>query len=116
LMCDVYLHPSRSDNSPNSLCEAMLLGVPCIASTAGGIPSLATDNVDALLVPPGDAYSLAGAVKSLFSDSSTASRLSEAARQRARVRHDPAVVRDELIQAYTSVVESQRAETVGARK
>lgn len=38
--CDIYVHPAYIDNSPNSLCEAMIMGVPCIASYVGGIPSL----------------------------------------------------------------------------
>jgi glycosyltransferase involved in cell wall biosynthesis len=104
--CDAYLHPSRGDNSPNGLCEAMMLGVPCVASTAGGIPSLATDGVDALLVPPGDPYSLAGAVKILLADRLLASRLSEAARQRAATRHDPTVVRAELVRTYQQIAGS----------
>jgi glycosyltransferase involved in cell wall biosynthesis len=104
LAADVYLHPSRADNSPNALCEAMMLGVPCVASTAGGIPSLATDGQDALLVPPGDAYSLAGAVRTLLADGRLAARLSETARDRATARHDPETVREQLLAAYASTL------------
>ena len=99
---DVFMLPSRADNSPNTLCEAMMLGVPCVASTAGGIPSLATDGEDALLVPPGDAYSLAGAVSSVLADPELATRLSKAAHERACARHDPATVTQQLLEAYAA--------------
>jgi glycosyltransferase involved in cell wall biosynthesis len=108
LAADVFLLPSRADNSPNVLCEAMALGVPCIASSAGGIPSLATDGQDALLVPPGDAYSLAGAVLRMLSDRQLAMGLSGAAQLRARARHDPETVRNQLLAAYERVVVDAR--------
>ena len=40
LKCNVFVCPSSVENSPNSLCEAQILGVPCIASYVGGIPDL----------------------------------------------------------------------------
>ena len=40
LKANVYVLPSAIENSPNSLCEAQILGVPAIASYAGGIPDL----------------------------------------------------------------------------
>ena len=36
----MFLLPSSCENSPNSLGEAMLLGMPCVASNAGGIPDM----------------------------------------------------------------------------
>jgi glycosyltransferase involved in cell wall biosynthesis len=120
LSADIYLHPSRVDNSPNSLCEAMSLGVPCIASTAGGIPSLATDGWDALLVPPGDAYSLAGAVRSMLGDRQAMAGISHAARERALQRHSHDAVRGQLLAAYERVVADaalgRRAEAVIGRE
>ncbi len=40
LNCNVFICPSSIENSPNSLGEAQLLGTPCIASYAGGIPTM----------------------------------------------------------------------------
>lgn len=40
LAANVFLCPSSIENSPNSLAEAQLLGVPCIASYVGGIPDM----------------------------------------------------------------------------
>ncbi len=43
LLSNVFVCPSSIENSPNSLGEAMLLGVPCVASYVGGIPDLIFD-------------------------------------------------------------------------
>ena len=40
LKCNVFICPSSIENSPNSLGEAQILGVPCIASYVGGIPDM----------------------------------------------------------------------------
>src|SRR5665213_1666847 len=41
-LASLYLMPSHSEGSPNSLLEAMSAGVPCVASNAGGIPEIMT--------------------------------------------------------------------------
>lgn len=40
LNCNIFLCPSSIENSPNSLAEAQILGVPCVASYVGGIPDM----------------------------------------------------------------------------
>lgn len=40
LQSNVFICPSSIENSPNSLGEAQLLGVPCVASYVGGIPDM----------------------------------------------------------------------------
>lgn len=45
----LYVCCSSVENSPNSLGEAMLLGMPCVAAAVGGIPSLFTDGQDGIL-------------------------------------------------------------------
>ena len=46
LRSNVFVCPSILENSPNSLGEAMLLGVPCIASKVGGIPNMLEESQD----------------------------------------------------------------------
>lgn len=41
--------PSHIENSPNNLCEAMILGMPCIATDAGGTSTLLSNMKDGLL-------------------------------------------------------------------
>lgn len=49
LNCGLFLCCSANENSPNSLGEAMLLGVPCAAANVGGIPDIFTDGEDGVL-------------------------------------------------------------------
>ena len=49
LKSSVFVCPSALENSPNSLGEAMLLGMPCIGADVGGIPGIFTAGEDGLL-------------------------------------------------------------------
>lgn len=48
LLSNAFICPSSIENSPNSLCEAQILGVPVLASYAGGIPDLMKGNEEHL--------------------------------------------------------------------
>lgn len=49
LRSGLYVCCSSNENSPNSLGEAMLLGLPCVAAAVGGIPDLFEDGIDGIL-------------------------------------------------------------------
>lgn len=49
LKCGLFVCPSSMENSPNSLGEAMLLGMPCVSADVGGIPSIFSDGEDGIL-------------------------------------------------------------------
>ena len=97
---DLYVGVSHIENSPNSLCEAQLLGLPCIATYAGGTASLVTEDHDGVLVQPGDPYSMAGAVLDLTRTPERAARLGEAGRARALRRHDRRDVAERALEIY----------------
>lgn len=101
----VFVLPTHADNSPNSLAEAMAVGTPCVASAAGGIPTLARDGVDALLVQDGDPYALAGSVQRLIDDPALALRLSQKARATALARHDSSTVRVTMLEIYRRIID-----------
>lgn len=100
---NVFVVASYVENSPNSLCEAMQMGVPCVATYAGGIPSLVEHRQTGLLVPPGDAPALADAIMSVFRDEDLASRLGHAASVVASKRHTPERVLSQVVAAYHDV-------------
>jgi glycosyltransferase involved in cell wall biosynthesis len=101
---DLYVQSSRIENSPNGLCEAMIVGLPAIATDVGGTSSLLTHGADGLLIPPGDAQAMAGAIEGLAAKPDLAARLGRAARQRARRRHDPSTVVDTLTSIYRQIL------------
>jgi glycosyltransferase involved in cell wall biosynthesis len=94
---------SSVENSPNSLCEAMSMGVPCVASYAGGIPSLMEDERTGLLFPKGDAAMLAANIRRLFNDRNLCVRLGTAAKLAARTRHAPERVVGQTMNAYRAL-------------
>lgn len=107
----VFAICSYVENSPNSLCEAMTVGVPCVASYAGGIPSLIEEERTGLLFPKGDAAKLAANIRRLFTDRNLCVRLSTAATQAARMRHAPERVIAQTMHAYCALT-GQAAEFV----
>ena len=104
LAAHIYVGASHIENSPNSLCEAQILGVPCIATYAGGTGSLISDRVDGLVIQDGDPYVMAGAVKELISDYAKARQLAANGRKRALRRHDPNKITEELIDIYKDIL------------
>ncbi len=98
-----YVHPSHADNSPNALCEAMLIGVPCIASCVGGIPSLCVDNVSGFLVSDGDSYHVANIVLSFYREKDRLIAISTEARKLALSRHNVDNVLKQLDGIYKDI-------------
>jgi glycosyltransferase involved in cell wall biosynthesis len=77
----VVVVPSRSEGFGLPALEAMARGRPLVASDAGALPEVVGDG--GLLVPPGDADALAGALDHLITDEGAAAKLADAGRQRA---------------------------------
>jgi glycosyltransferase involved in cell wall biosynthesis len=103
LKSNIYLATSHIENSPNSLCEALLLGMPCIATNAGGTSSLVTDGEDGILIQDGDPYSMAGAVMELSENTNLAIALGKKARLRGLLRHSIETITNDLMIIYKDV-------------
>lgn len=99
----VCLMCSMIENSPNTLGEAMILGVPTVSAFCGGVPSMATDEHDALFYRADDAVMLAYQIGRIFRDDELASRLSTNAQVRAQGTHDPQRNFQDLLRAYASI-------------
>ncbi len=99
----IYVSPSHIENSPNSLCEAMILGMPCIATYAGGTSSLLEDGKEGILVQDGDPWAMAGSIIELHKNSFLASQYGKNARERALKRHDRGRIVDSYINIYKSI-------------
>lgn len=73
------------DISPNSLIEAMAMGLPVISTQLSAIPEIIEHGVSGILVPPNDDAVLADAMQALLQDQ--AKRRALGANARARVVH-----------------------------
>ncbi len=62
---DIFALPSLWEGMPNALLEAMAAGLPSVATAVGAVPEMVTSGREALVVPPGDAGALAGALATL---------------------------------------------------
>jgi len=83
---DVVVLPSRSEGLSQALLEAMALGLPVVASSAGGNPDLITHGDDGWLVPARDGAALAAALERLLGDPALRRALGARARRTSRER------------------------------
>ena len=79
-IADVFVLPSHSEGSPNVLLEAMAAGLPVVATSVGGVPELAVNGRDAILVDKGDISGLAAAIDRILADTHLSEHLACAAR------------------------------------
>lgn len=103
LHADMFVHPSYADNSPNSLCEAQLLGLPIVATYVGGVPTLISDGDTGFLVPANEPYMLAERIRNVLKESSLAERLGRNAASIAEKRHNPNTILHDLLAAYQAI-------------
>lgn len=96
------------DNSPNSLCEAQILGCACVATNVGGVSSLIMEGVTGYLVPANDPYQMAFVLNELPSNSEKNLLIGTAAREVALKRHDKKDIVDRVFEIYNEVLTTSR--------
>lgn len=80
---DVACLSSTLEGTPGVLLDALALGRPIAATSAGGVAEVVEDSVSGLLTPVGDAAALGASIARILLDPALAARLSAAARSRA---------------------------------
>lgn len=105
----VTVNPSRVDNMPNSVLEAMASGVPVVSTNVGGVPFVVRDGATGLLVAAGDDAGMAEAVLRIVADSALAARLATAALADVQ-RYAWPRVRQRWLDVYASLLANSRAE------
>ena len=104
LKSHVFVCPSSIENSPNSLGEAMILGVPSVASYVGGIPDMLKDKEEGFLYQHDAPYMLAQYVCEIFENQDLALKFSKNAREHALKTHDRDENTRRLIEIYNEIV------------
>ena len=105
LKCNVFVLPSAIENSPNSLGEAMSLGVPCIASCVGGIQDMIRDREDGYIYPFDEPYMLAHYICQIFENCELAENIGKKAYENARKRFDSRLVAETTMETYKTIIE-----------
>jgi glycosyltransferase involved in cell wall biosynthesis len=106
---DIYVQVSHIENSPNSICEAMLLGMPIIASFAGGTSSLLKDGETGILVQDGDPFALAGGLIEMVKSPGNAITMAGEAYKVAHKRHNKEDIASHLLATYSKIINSHEA-------
>lgn len=89
---DIFVLPSHFEGLPLSVIEAMLTGLPVVASDIRGPREQVQEGLTGLLVPPRDVPALAAALRLLAGNPALRTRLGRAGRERALARYDEARV------------------------
>lgn len=103
LDANVFVMPSNIENSPNTVCESMLLGVPCVSSLVGGILKMMIHGKEGFVYQPSAEYMLAFYVKEIFRKGESAQTIGHAASCHALQTHDPKINLEMLVSVYQSV-------------
>jgi glycosyltransferase involved in cell wall biosynthesis len=106
---DVFVLPSRYEGLPTAIVEAMVCGVPVVATAVNAVPDLVVPGETGLLVPPGRPDLIAAAVRYLLDSPHVAARLAATARERLGDRFSEAALRDALAAAYVPTSEPARS-------
>jgi glycosyltransferase involved in cell wall biosynthesis len=101
---DIYCQVSHIENSSNSVGEAMLLGMPIIATFAGGTDSIIDNKKEGVLIQDGDPYSLAGAIVEMAKNYNLAVKYAQNAFLKAKERHDKNSIVNGIISIYNSIL------------
>lgn len=98
---DVSLNLSDVEGMSNSLMESMALGLPVVATDAGGAREMIADGIEGAVVARGDVAAAASRLVAIGRDAAARARMGEAAR--ARIARDFSVER--MASAYASLFE-----------
>lgn len=96
---DIMLNPSRVDNMPNSVIEALACGLPVVSTSVGGVPYIVEHEHTALLVPPDNAEAMAAAVQRLCREPELGPQLRENGLRAVQAYAWPAV-RPQWLEVY----------------
>ena len=101
--------PSREENCPMVVLEAMAAGVPVAASRVGGIPDLIEHEVTGMLFNPSDAEGMSRAVEKLLGDEPFARAVAERARKMASERFHPRSIAQRHLEIYREIRDAGNA-------
>ena len=110
LDADMYVHAAYAENSPNSICEAQMIGLPIVTSYAGGIVSLFDKQYDAsMFTPINDPFYLASKIIQLIKDKALCIKLSKLNWNISRLRNSDENILKETLNAYNTIISCHKS-------
>jgi glycosyltransferase involved in cell wall biosynthesis len=100
---DVFVLPSRSEGFPLAIVEAMLAGLPVVASDVGSVREAVLDGHTGVLVPPDDVEALARALRELLDDPAGRRELGRRGRELALERFTATAMAREFERLYAAI-------------
>lgn len=104
---DVFVAPSRQDNLPNTVAEALACGTPVAAFRIGGMPDMIDHRETGFLAEPYDVQHLAAGIDFLLSDAARQDR-EMAARRRAAAKFAPRTIAQQYVGVYSTTRQGSR--------
>ncbi|MHB8303934.1 MAG: glycosyltransferase [Acidobacteriaceae bacterium] len=101
---DCMVQPSLTEGTPSSVLEAMLLGVPVIATAVGGVPDVIANGESGLLVRPGSAVALAEAMEKMVRSTTMRRQLALEAKRSVEHNFSPQRQRALLEMLYSTML------------
>ncbi len=105
---DIFVLSSLQEGFSNALVEAMVLGLPCVATDVGGNAEAVQHNITGLIVPPKESESLAQALLGLVDDPERRRIMGQTGEVRARQEFDLERMVQEHAQAYGRLIPEKR--------
>jgi glycosyltransferase involved in cell wall biosynthesis len=100
------VHPTYIDNSPNSVCEAQVAGLPVIASNVGGVSTLIKDSSTGLLVERYQTMEIVEAILRLKREPVLYQSISLNCRNECRVRHNSEIIIKKTLDIYETIIQN----------
>jgi glycosyltransferase involved in cell wall biosynthesis len=105
---DVFVLPSRAENLPLSVLEAMSAAVPVVVTKVGGVPEIVTDGVTGLVVEPDDPHAMASAITVLTTNEQERRAIGAAGARAVTERFGADEAGARLIRLYEELCASSR--------
>jgi len=104
LKCNVFVQSSLIENSSNALSEAMLLGMPSVASNVGGTTDTIVHDQEGFLYPCNEYHVLANYLRWIFKNPKEATRMGIKAQRHSKNSHNPQKNLKDMIEIYNTII------------
>lgn len=106
-MSNVFVLPSSIENHSSTLIEAMVVGVPCIASYVGGVPEYVNHEANGLLYRFEESEILASYIDKIFENLDFATNIASRGRLEMRESRSTANFKQDLLEVYHKMLNTQ---------